>query len=741
MALRFSHPTIEKLRLSDVYVDPQFRKEHLIEDDETIYGLSLIKQSGIGKILLYGDDHAGKTSFLARAFMRGLELGYVPLHVTRKDISTGSITDRDRLLKGIAKAQYGERAAELYFEIPKDKRLILIDDLDRLAANEDAYIRSLEYLNGHADNCIVTVNERFDASVIGSKTVSNLIREFTSCRFLGFSYVQRGSLIERWYALDKSLERVDFDRKVHAAQEHLDAAIGKGLIPSTPFNTLVILQAMETAQRSQVVDAGIAQHYDMLLRRRLIESGAEPKRLDGLYAYLSRLAWWMKEKGVTELDRSELESFTRTFSSAVNPVDYREQIKLLLDARIIQSSDSLYRFKYPSSRYFFLAHYIADSIEDDLSLRKFVINACRHLYVKENANLIVFLTSKVASKWIVREVVNVMHTLLDILNPLDVAKDSQKINKWISSTAKLAVIDSNEDKAGNRAEYRRQQELAENEEAQDSDFNEVEDVKELDVFTQINLVFKTGEILGLILKGRFGSLNAEMKTSIARELFEGPLRAISLFLGTVNQEPDALVEGLTNKWIEKGVNKNKEQLQELARKFIFYAIGSYSLALMTRQGSIIGSPELVHVYDNMQIDLSTQESNKDAGMSLTYRLVNVAGRLSYPGEIPFTEIERLAKIFKSNAFAWNLLQGLVANHLYMFPVKFDSKQRLAKAVEIDLKKQVAKDALKQDEKTTKNFKSRNSQSLIQRLSKSFIAANAPLIDRVLGKKDERPEGE
>lgn len=726
----FFHPVVDKLRLSDVFIDPLLHQLSPTGDDENVTGLSLIKSGTVGRKIIFGDDYAGKTSYLNRAFFKALDMGYIPLIVTAKDISSGSAQDREKSIRARLRVFYGETAAESYFQLPKEKRLLFVDDLDRLSAREDAYVRALEYLNSHTANYVVTVSERFDVSVIGSAKVSALVAELDEYHFLGFSYVLRGSLIERWYSLDTTLETNKFNRKVHDAQAHIDAAIGKGLIPSTPFNTLLILQALETTQKSQVVDSNIAQHYDSLLRRRLTESGAGPKHIDGLYAYLSRLAWAMKKSGSSEIDKTDLERFSSEFSVEVNPVNHMEVLNQLLQARILESSDASFRFKYPSSRYFFLAHYIAESIEDDTSLKALVEKACRHLYVRENANLVVFLTSKIATKWIVREVASVMSTLLPGLIPMDVVASSKKLNGWVTETAKLAVQDNEGDKLKNRTEYRAQQDRADAEAGNHDDLEEVDDISELDTFAQMNLVFKTGEILGLILKGRYGSLDAELKKSIAKELFDGPLRATSLFLEIVNHSPDSIIESLVKNWQEKNKTASRYQLVELAKKFIFNAVGQYSLALLSRQGSIIGSPELSHVYRDIVEKSSSADDATNSGKYLTYKLVEVAGKLSYPGEIPFAEVERLAKEFKSNAFAFNLLQGLVAQHLYMFPIKFDNKQRLAKAVEIDLQRQVAHDALKNDEKTTRKFQARNPQSLIQRLSKSFMVQNKELLDRV-----------
>ncbi len=729
----FYHPVVDRLRLSDVFIDPLLRHQDNLGEEKTKLGLSLIESESIGKLIFYGDDYCGKTSLLHQIIFRALDLGYVPVLVSAKDISSGSVAERDKLIRNAVRTCYGDNAVDGYFLTPKEKRLLLVDDLDRLLSRADAYIRALDYLNKHTDNYILTVSERFDVSVLGSSEVTALISDLEEHRFLGFSYVLRGHLIERWYALDTNLEAANFEKKVHDAQTHIDAAIGKGLIPSTPFNTLLILQALETTQKSQVVDSSIAQHYDSLLRRRLTDSGAGQKHIDGLYAYLSHLAWWMKQNSTSEIDRTDFERFSLDFSRRVNPVVHGEVLSQLLKARIFEASDTSYRFKYPSSRYFFLAHYIAESIEDDTSLKGLVQHACRHLYVRENANLIVFLTSKIASKWIIREVADVMRSLLSNVAPMDIVVSSKKLNMLVSSTAKLVVQDNDENKAKNRLEYRAQQEQADAEVSQVDEITEVSDIKELDTFAQLNLVFKTGEILGLILKGRFGSLDAELKKSIAIELFEGPLRAVALFLGVINDSPDSLIESLASHLEEKSPQNTRHQAEIFAKKFIFHLVGAYSLALIGRQGSIIGSPELSHVYRELINSVSSpaDKENNTENKPSTYKLVEVAGRLSYPGDIPFADIERLAKEFKNNAFAANILQGLVAQHLYMFPVRYDSKQRLANAVNIDLRKQIAHDALKNDEKTTNVFKVRNHQSLIQKLSSSFYSRNKEIIERVL----------
>lgn len=734
----FTHPTRDELKLSDVYVEPEFSAFSVEDKPQTTIKSKEIydKIASLGYLVIRGDEHHGKTSFLSQLFSRALLTNIIPIKVTAKEISAGSEEKRDRLIDERIGEHYGASAIAQYRSLDRGQKLVLVDDLDSLGMNSEQYLRALSYIKRSFEHAVVTLGERFDVSLLGSTTVANELAEFDEYRLLGFTYAMRSDLIQRWYALDLSLEKTHLESKVHEAQTQIDYAVSKALIPSTAFNTLMLLNALQTTQKGQVIDAGVAQHYDSLIRRRLADSGTAAKEIDGIYAYLSHLAWWLKTKEITALDNTELTSFNRYFADDIHPIRAEHTLGLLVKARLLFLNDGAYQFRHPSARYFFLAHYIAEHSDNDI-VKKYAISACRRLYKKDNANLVVFLASKVGAGWIVKEVADVLSDLLKSVPIFSVVTDSRTLNSWVSDTAKLAV-DIGTNQQENRRIQRERSEEAQAEEDSRAEVADVDSVSQLDIFTQINLVFKTSEILGLILKSKYGSLDSKTKNSILQQLFDGPLRAISYFLNAINNQPDSLIEYLSNSWAEKLPHLSSEQRSKLVQKYLYFALGAYSQALLQRQGEIAGSPDLTS-YVAALLERANEAEKKGTnppGTLLTYRLLAVATRLSYPGDIPFSDIERIAREMESNPFGFTLLQGLVGNHLYMFPVTYDSRQKLAQAANLDLRIQLAKEVTSAEGKVipSRAFKSRNAQSLLSRLTNSFLTHNKSVMEYVTEKK-------
>jgi len=743
MAAPFSHPNRESLRLSDVYVEPIFSSISIedssapsINFQQLVEGLSKSKN-----ILVRGDEHQGKTSLINQLVYKSLENGWVPVILSTRDVTNGSTERRERAVHDAVEMLYGPGSVENYKRLDFDRRVALIDDLERLGSNPDFYVRALDFLNLNFGRTAITVSDRFDASLLGSSELAQMFGRFDEYRMKGFSYSMRSDLIRRWYGLNTSLDKPRLEAKIHDAKTHIDHAVAKALVPSTAFNTLMILQALEATQKSQTVDAGVAQHYDMLIRRRLSDSGATPKSIDGTYAYLSHLAWRLKKDQASSLDKDEIEAFNDWFRSEIHNADTSALLELLMKARIVSEIDGSYQFKHPSARYFFLANHIAENLDQDPETKRVATEACQRLYQKDNGNLVVFLASKTASRWIIKEVAAVLAKLLKDLPCFNVIIDSKTLNGWVSKTAKLAVSALEDD--GREQKQRQREEEAQQLEQAMPDSTVVDDVSELDVFAQINLVFKTSEILGLILKAKFGSLNTLVKEELLQELFDGPLRAISFFLKAINDQPNALIEHLSNSWADKIPNASSDQRTKLAQRFVYFSLGAYSQALIQRQGEISGSPDLSGYINAFVSSAVSREEKGDGipGSALTYRLVGVASRLSYPGSIPASEIERLSKELRGNPFGFTLLQGLVANHLYMFPVEYSLRHRLAQAVDIDLKQQLAKEVTGGDEKVihARSYTPRNPKSLLARLTQSYLARNDTIMKRIETEGDQKKE--
>ncbi|BBA40942.1 MULTISPECIES: metallophosphoesterase [Burkholderia] len=727
----FTHPSKERIVLSDIFVYPDLHELSGLELDgpKTISAEILAKQiNKIGKALVRGDDQFGKTALLHTLYKAYFNAGYVPVLVTGRDLLSESDERLERMLHNAIESQYGPDTATRYGQLEKTSKVLLVDDLDRTSHRPETLAKALEYVDRHFQQAVVSVSERFDIAELSSARTAEVGARFSQYRLLGFGYKLRSSLIRRWLTLGDAYPHADLQARVHDAETIIDAVIGKGLVPTTAFNVLVLLQSLEVSAKGSLANSGMAEYYEFLIRRSLFQAKLRGEELDEVFSYLAHLAWLFHSNSVKSLDETDLERFNSEFSTNIHRTDLATRLELLTRCKVLAKTGSSYSFRYEYIRYFFAAKYIADNIEDRPELRDMVLHACQHLYLRDNANIVLFLTHHSASKWIIREVAGVLAKLVADVSPFDLQRDTAVLNKWVTQRAKI-IVDASNVEANRSSERERADEASRLPEHEPEE--EVASLEELDQVAQLNLLFKTSEILGQILKNRYGSLDKSFKRELVRELFEGPLRGINRFLILVNEAPEALMEEVSAKLIDRLPKLSKEDADRHAQRLIFYSLGMFAEGLLARQGELVGSPKLKETVEQV-----AREGHD------TFNLVSIAAQLSYPGHVPMAAIEQLAKKVKANVFGHRLLQGIVARHMYMFSLPIDERQQLAQAVGIDLRIQLANEVRADAKKLPGHSRQpSNTRNLLGRLHKSFLLRNEKAIDAVLEKtKDAKNEG-
>ncbi|WP_426088771.1 metallophosphoesterase [Janthinobacterium sp. PSPC1-1] len=728
----FTHPNKEKLVLSDIYVYPELTKIDPVDDTTEIvsgkiFATDILK---IGKAVLRGDDQFGKSALLHTLYQNYLNIGYVPLLVNGKDIGNTNDEQFQRKLIAAVENQYGKKSINTYGQLDKESKILLVDDLDRAGLHPDAIARALNSISRHFSYSVVTVSERFDmAEATSSKTVE-AAQSFHHYRFSGFGFKLRSELIARWLSVGQALTESELQALCHASEQTIDTVIGKGLVPTTAFNVLILLQSMEAGSKGTLANAGMAQYYEFLIRRSLFQAKLRAEQFDEIFSYISYLAWHFTKLRVKSLDATDLISFNEYFSNHVLETEFSSRMDFLVKCRILTVMGNTYSFRYHYIKYFFSAKYIADHVDDEVDLKDYVIHACNHLYLRENANTILFLSHHAPNKWIIREIEKTLKKILEGISPLNIVSDTKVLNGWVTKTAQLIVdttnIKNNRDKqrvAADKAASRVEVE-------QKSELNSISD---LDFASQINLLFKTGEILGQILKNRYGSLDKTFKQDLMKELFDGPLRGINYFLQVVNEDPAALLEDLSSKFLERSPSLLKEDADRLAQRLIFSSIGSMADSLIARQGEIIGAPTLKATTDYV----SKNSEN------VTYKLVAIAAQLSYPGDPPFGAVEEYAEKLKDNVFGYRLLQGIVSRHLYMFSLPYDQRQRLADAAGVGVRQQNSIAFRSADVKKVsgRTHQPQHARSLLGKLQHSFLLRNKSATDVVISKFSKKKQSQ
>ncbi|WP_018989211.1 metallophosphoesterase [Aromatoleum toluclasticum] len=713
----FLHPEREVIQLSDVFVSPDLTEFESEKDEQDVVNASVFLQlkEEHRRVLIYGDEQFGKTCLLKHLYAQFLCQGLKPLLFDAKDAIDGAEHFRRHVDRLVAD-QYGDESVHKYAQVPFEEKVALVDNLDEVGSRGDVLARVLRNIEGQFGRVITTAGERYEVSVISSTEAAKATTEYKDFRMLGFGYKLRHDLIRRWYEIGSPRGEVELQEKVHSAERAINSVLSKGLVPMTAFNTLVLLQTIEVNERGSLANAGTAQYYEYMFRHSLTLARVKADEIDEIQSYLVYLAWEYFQSKEKVLSAADLMRFNQWFSDEMHPTDPIERLRLLERTKILVARNGGYAFAYSYLEYFFVAKYLAIHSEK-VEIRDLIKHLCAHLYLRENANVVLFLTHHIQSDWVIQEIADLLTSILGDIPILRLEDDAELLNTWVSNKAKI-VVDATNVVENNREARKTEDKAAELPEPMLD--KEVSSIQELDQVTQLNLLFKTSEILGQVIKGRYGSIPKDVKTDLVKRLFDAPLRGVNYFISVINSAPDAVLMEITDRLKKNWPSVPAERADKIAKRFIFNVLGAVADSFVSRQGEIIGSPKLSAIIDQVA----------RAEGSLAYQIVKASSKLSYPGNPPSEEIKALAESMDRNYFGYKLLQGQVARHLYMFHMPHAEKVRLAAAAGIDLETQRGIELKSHATKKLPGQQSKpvHAQSLLKRLQGSFLMRNKAVVE-------------
>ncbi|MER0043216.1 metallophosphoesterase [Pseudomonas sp. MGal98] len=678
----FTHPTRGELNAEEIFVYPQLEENEPDAAKKTIFGDEVCTGWEKGKkILILADDEGGKT-FLLRKYFRDIhEQGGLPLYIKSEEIKSVTERDIDKLIEQVATEQYTSPAEFKYAE--RVKKVVLIDDIDRIKGDLKVQERLVEILQERFVSVILTASSRFKLSELLGGDASKQLIEYESFKIRPFGHLLRNALIRKWCMLGDIKTLADFDRKVHGAETLVNGILGKSIVPAKPVYLLIFLQSKEQNEQGELQNSSFSYYYQYLLTKSLKDAGYRTNEFDEMFSYLSQMAWFFKEKNQKELSITELREFNSKFSNEFTSVDFEQRIGLLYQAKIIAKSGEYYRFSYAYIYYFLVGKYLSDNLHED-EVMDAVEHYCEHLNIRENANVVMFLTHHSNDPRVINKISSTLDSCFSENEPLHFNGDMEAINSLVESAAKLIIKDPNVDE--NQKNNRKNQDLIEDgqdeEDADDTPQAESgQPESTLGIISDINLTIKTSEILANIVKNYYGSIKKDRKQQYVTSIFDSSLRTLSKLFSEILEQPDRFVAEIERDLAERFPKMLEEQRTAQAKKFAFQLVGLITTSFIARSGSLVSS-------DKIREDVSRTVAEKPGN---AYRLIEMASCLTQPGSIPFDALEKLSKDLKSNTFTYSILQSLIFYHLHMFHTSDKDKQRLSSIAQISIQQSRAID--------------------------------------------------
>lgn len=676
----FSHPGKQKITLSDVYVFPDLLRcggsDPKIKETVNSGSLRDLELLTNG-ILIKGDEKGGKTSLIYQLIRHFHDSGCAPLILRGSNLKP---TERDlkKIIDQAVAHQYGLDAVARFKQTPSAQKIVFVDDFDILKLTNSQRAEILRMLQAEFGGLLLTVSDLFEMDEVINEGAIRALVGFKEYALLEFGHKLRFELIRKWSYLGDGNGRdsTDIFNMLDQAEKSINAIIGKNLVPRVPIYLLTLLQSIELGQSSDLQNSAYGDCYRFLITGALARAGVKPVEMTEHLQFCTFLSWEYCRLEVKELEEAKLSAFNDWFSNQYYRRDFQRRIALLIECKILEQRGEYYSFRYPYIYYFFLGKYLSDNLQE-ITVRERVARYCKHLYVRDYANSILFLAHHSRDSFVYEQIVEVLHGLFSDKKEIEFNGDTQVLSTLVESAQKLVF--NGGDAIENRREAREiQDEIATSE---SEDLNADEEEESLSILSKLTLLFKTVEILGQILKNQYATISNLEKTRLLDEAFSGPLRALKDFFDFIGTDHEILVNEIERFIAVNDSKITEEKRKKLAKDAVCSLITMISFGTIHKTALSIGS-------EHLRDAISGVADKKDTD---AYRLIELAVKLESQAGIPYKLIDDLRDRTKGNAFAYQILQRIVLNYLYMFKTKDAEKQKLCSELGIPMQTQRAID--------------------------------------------------
>ncbi len=669
LGLIVSHPTIGVVTLPHVYVFPDLAESIASaigqKSARVIWGKDVVRffLGQKGRTLIVGDAESGKTSLAKMLTISLAEEGKVPVLLSGKE----KIPAGDALLTFLEDklvAQYDNPDRQAYRQLSAERRVVIVDDFDKVTTNRARKNQLLRQLESFAGSVLLIGHEVLIGATAlpqGDAAMSN-----ATYRIQQFGHARRNDLVEKWLLLrsDADADTTEFIRNLNTITRQLDEIIGKNFVPAYPPYVLSVLQAAEAATQVDVQASSSGYFYELFIKTQLARAG-NAVQYDISMTYLAELAHSMFETRDTKPGQTKVRDWHQAYQSKYDQVlVFEETIAQLIEKRIVKRSNDEICFSYKYIYYYFVASYFRDHIHD-AKVRTHVSDLSRNLHIEENANILLFLAHLSRDEFIVTEMVAAAGEFYRDETPATIDDDLAFLSDLEALAAEVTVY-KDSDVVSERAAH-----LARLD--QDADLSSDVEVwnDPMHPIVRLGAALKTLQILGQIAKSFPGSLEAAKKTEIVSVCLELGLRTLSWLYGNMRKNQSAFVQECIEIISRRYPHFERARLAERAQKVALSLTALASFGMVKRVSMAVGSPHLEETYKRLP----------DKNIA-SRRLIHLSIDLDHAGAFPMTRLREVAHHVEKMPMAKWVLNQLATQHIRLFETHYATKQQVCRELGI-----------------------------------------------------------
>lgn len=643
--IAFISQSRENLKFDDIFVFPNI--VHLKEwEGVQIKNFDELWDVG-NHLVLRGEETSGKTTICRKIFIECLVKNAPVVMISGQEIR--SPRNHDVLIK----KKFNEQFHGNYKRWKEcENKTLVIDDLD-----SHSRLEFLDFAKKHFNRIFITTSE--DAYLSYFRNEEKLADyEILSLKY--FTHIHQQNLIERWKNLHDSGGKSEKSShgEIDRIEDDLNSIIlNNRIVPRYPFFILSILQTYERFMPQNLRITAYGHCYQALITAQLLKCGTQRDDIDSAFNFLTHFAF--------DIFSNEKHYSKASFNSFVQK--YREQFvisetiinRLKRGGVVVVDPDGNYQLSYSFVYYFFLGNFFARNYEKHKDTLEQIAEKS---YLRDNRYILIFTIHHAHDDALIDTIL--LHTMI-AMEHRSVAKLTAEETKPLLS-ALTEIPHKIISRRSVEEERKSERELREKIDATESvPYEEEYEDKETD---SLYKSLKNMEILGQILKNKYGSLSKDKLQQIVTTIANAGLRIVTLFTDDKGMQEfeDYLVKRFKEANSSKDANKTEDRLKKLIRAYCFFLIAMLIGKIVTS----IRKPELAEV----MTDVRRKEDTP------AYDLIDYFFGLGTAKTLRKKDVDKMSKLIKKldkqqNEVARRLLSIMTQDYLNKHNVKYELRRR------------------------------------------------------------------
>lgn len=654
----FQHRNVEKIYLDQIFTYPDLK--NLEETDEKRSGIlhSSKWRTFENQILIFGAEQSGKTGLCKTILTEAINEGINPIYLNGSQIAS---SDFDKTI---------DKANKSLYKNPKgSKSLLVIDDFESIRTNRKAANTFLHKAKSQFTRIFIFSNEGLQLNLPEYPELNS----FKKFELLPFSRSKRNELIKKWICLgnEDQITAHALIENLDSLNLHIESLIQNSILPSTPIFLLSLIQTFENFSPQRLELSSYGHCYQYLLYQSFERAGVRQREVDSYTNFLTELAGWMYSNEHKSCEMFLLDKFTNEYNKNFISIDLTETLDKLTICSILQKTSSEYSFKHRYLYYFFASKHLAESFSKDTNTKIEIQKLIQGLHRTESANLLIFITHHSKDPWVIDEIILQLMELFSENTEATLKRESLSFIKDIFDEVPSLVLE-----ARDYEEEREQHAKRNDNPTSQPEEDKGEEYEQVEFLADINRVMKGIEIVGQILRNRFGSLKKETMITMVEESFNVSMRLLDFYLRT-SEEVKELVIDVIKAEFSKNPNFEMHEAEKKARQTFRWLIYGGIFGIIKKTSSALGAKEAREIYKSACDRIDTP----------AVQLVDLSIELQCNKSIRMDRIESLLDRFSQNPLTKLILKQLVINHVYFHPIDYKDKQRIAEKLDIPIAKQ------------------------------------------------------